>query len=119
MAGVYLRRPLSGSTDGRGKKITTTSTPGDTLHTAQASGILIDAVTLSFYNSDTVVRRVTVEWGGTTAPDDNIVIDLLPKGSGALPVVLDGVIRNSLVIKAFCDAANVVTCALSFETTES
>lgn len=105
---AYTREPLSGSTHGRGIKVAATGTPGTTIHTGQASTTLTDVVTLYAYNSDTVTRRLTLEWGGTTAPDDNIVVDLPPKGLGLIPVVVDLIIRNSLIVKAFADAANVV-----------
>lgn len=103
----YTRRPLTGSTDGRGVKVVATGTPGTTIHTAQASATLVDVLTLYAYNSDTVTRRLTLEWGGTTAPDDNLVYDIPPKST--VLVVADLILRNSLVLKAFADAANVVT----------
>lgn len=102
----YTREPLSGSTHGRGIKVAASGTPGTTIHTGQASTTLTDVVTLYAYNSDTVTRRLTLEWGGTTAPDDNMVFDIPAKTT--VPVVVDLIIRNSLVVKAFADAANVV-----------
>jgi len=103
---AYTREPLSGSTHGRGIKVVATGTPGTTIHTGQASTTLTDVVTLYAYNSDTVTRSLTLEWGGITAPDDNMRFDIPPKTT--VPVVVDLIIRNSLVVKAFCDAANVV-----------
>lgn len=104
----YSREPLSGSTHGRGIKVAATSTPGTTIHTGQVSTTLSDIVTIYAYNSDTVARTLTLEWGGTTAPDDNIVVDVPPKGVGLIPVAVDLLIRNSLVVRAFCDTTNVV-----------
>lgn len=105
---AYTREPLSGSTHGRGIKVVATGTAGTTIHTGQASTTLSDIVTLYAYNSDTVARALTVEWGGATVPDDNIVVDVPPKGVGLIPVVIDLLIRNSLVVRAFCETANVV-----------
>jgi len=102
----YARLPLSGSTDGRGIKVAAVATPGTTIHTAQASGTFVDVVTLYAYNSDIVDHRLTLEWGGTTAPDDNLVFDLPSKAT--VPIVVDLTIRNSLVVKAFADLTNVV-----------
>ena len=116
MAGTYLRRPLSASTDGRGIKVVQTATAGTTIHTAQASATLVDVVTLIAYNSDTVTRRLTLEWGGATAPDDNLVFDIPAKST--VPLVVDLLLRNSLVLKAFADAANVVAI-FGFITVES
>jgi hypothetical protein len=103
---AYTREPLSGSTHGRGVKVAATGTPGTTIHTGQASTTLTDVVTLYAYNSDTVARQLTLEWGGTTAPDDNLGFTLPPKATVLL--VADLIIRNSLVVKAFCETANVV-----------
>lgn len=104
----YTREPLSGSTHGRGIKVVATATAGTTIHTGQASTGLVDVVTLYAYNSDTTTRTLTLEWGGVTAPDDNIVMDIPPKGSGLTPVVIDLPIRNGLVVRAFCETASVV-----------
>lgn len=103
---AYTREPLSGSTHGRGIKVAASSTPGTTIHTGQASTTLTDVVTLYATNTDTVTRRLTLEWGGTTSPDDNLIFDLPPKST--IPIVADLIIRNSLVIKGFADVANVV-----------
>lgn len=102
----YTREPLSASTHGRGIKVVATATAGTTIHTGQASATLTDVVTLFAYNSDTSVRRVTLEWGGATAPDDNQTYDIPAKAT--VCIVTDQIIRNSLVVKAFCDVANVV-----------
>lgn len=104
---AYTREPLSGSTHGRGIKVVATGSTGTTIHTGQASTTLTDVVTLVATNTDTVIRRLTLEWGGTTSVNDNLIFDLPPKSS--VPIVNDLIIRNSLVITAFADAANVVT----------
>src|SRR6185436_17074751 len=102
----YTREPLSSSTHGRFIKVAATGTPGTTFHTGQASTTLVDVVAVEVANTDTVGRRLTIEWGGTTSPDDTQQYDVPPKWAGW--IVTDRVIRNSLVCKAFCDAANVV-----------
>ena len=116
MAGTYLRRPLSGSTHGRGIKVVATASAGTTIHTAQADTTLVDVVTLFAYNSNTTDETLTLEWGGTTAPDDNMVF-VVPAGR-TIPIVVDGLIRNALVIKAFSTTANKVVIT-GFVTTES
>jgi hypothetical protein len=103
----YTREPASGSTHFRGTKIVATATAGTTIHTAQASTTLTDILTVLLYNSHTAPVRVTAEWGGTTAPDDNIAIDLAP--GEFKPFVIDHGLRNSLVLKMFATVANVVT----------
>jgi len=118
MAGTYLRRPLSGSTDGRGILIAAVATAGTTVHTAQASATLVDVLTLYAYNANTTVETVTVEWGNASTTD-NIVTNVLPTGSGGLtPIVVDLVIRNSLVVKVFSTTTNKVSI-FGFMNTES
>lgn len=104
------RIPLTGSTHGRGIKVTGTSTGASvTVHTASATTTagLGDEVHLFAYNDDTQARELTIEFGGTTDPDDTIVIPIAPQ-SGVQYVVPGLFLRNSLVVKAFASAANVI-----------
>ena len=101
--------PLSGSTNGKRIKIAATSTPGPTIHTATSSSTdTWDEVWINVYNSDTVSREITIEWGEATAPDGNIKLTVASK-SGLTQMVFGDPIQNSLVVKAFAAAANVVT----------
>ena len=106
---TYAVKPLSGSTDFRGVKVAATATPGTSLHVAGAvtGDNNLDVVNLEAVNTDTVARKLTIEWGGTTAPDDLTEITLPPE-SGRIPVVDSGRIRNGLTIRAFAETANVV-----------
>lgn len=109
MALNITKIPFSGSTHGRGVKVVATATPGTTIHTAQSgsSDDNWDEIWASFFNSDTVSRLLTVEFGGTTAPDDNIVTSIPPQ-QGLILVVPGLVLRNSLIMKAFASVANVI-----------
>lgn len=103
---TYSKVFLSGgSANGRGIKVTTTATPGDTIHTAHATDK--DEVWLWAYNSDTTDRKLTVEFGGTTSPDDTMEVTV-PAEGGVLLVIPGWVLSGSLVVKAFCATANVV-----------
>lgn len=105
------KQPLSGSTHGRGIKVTTAS-PIDgsdtTIHTAVASTTDRDEVTLFAYNSDDTSRDLHIGWGGTTLPDDGLIVSIPPR-SGWVLVVADLLIRNSLVVVASASVANVIT----------
>lgn len=101
----YSKLKLSGSTDGKMIKITTTATPGDTIHTAHATNL--DEIWLYAVNSDTTARKLTVEYGGATSPDCLIEQTIQPE-SGLVLVVPGLLLTNSLVVKAFCATANVV-----------
>ena len=104
------KRKLSGSTDGKPIKITTTSTAGDTIHTAVAGTTAgtFDEVWLWAYNGHTSDVVLTVEFGGASVPDQNIVVTI-PFKSGLIPVVPGLILQNGMVVKAFAGTANVVT----------
>lgn len=104
---TYSKQLLSGSTNGRPIKVAATATAGTTIHTAGSGTTNIDEVWLWAVNSDTVARKLTIEFGGTTSPDDTIEVSIAPEGG--LTLVVPGLlIQNSLVVKAFAAAANVV-----------
>lgn len=107
---TYSIEKLSGSTDGKGIKVTgTTSGAAVTVHTAGAGAGDIDLVSLWAVNEDAggVTRTLTLGWGGTTSPD-NLITVTIPCKAGPV-FVCDGLpILNSLVVSAWADAANVV-----------
>lgn len=114
---AYTREPLSGSTHGRGILLSGTATGSSvTIHTGQASTTLSDIVSLYANNFDTGSRLVTIEWGGTTSPNDLITLWVPPKS--IVLIVPDLLIRNSLVVKGWADTANLVTI-LGFVNTEA
>lgn len=104
---IAEKRVLSGSTDGKPIKVVATSTTGTTIHQAVNSATNMDEVWLYAFNSDSVQRKLTLEWGGTTAPDQNIV-QTIPAQSGLYCVAPGLPLRNNLTITAFAETANVV-----------
>jgi len=108
MADAYTIEKLSGSTDGKGVKVTGTATGSSvTVHTATSGAGDIDLVTLYAQNNDAdgETRTLTIEWGGTTDPD-NLIIVPVPCKVGPVLVCDRLPIMNSLVIKAWADEAN-------------
>jgi hypothetical protein len=99
------RRALSGSTNGRPVKVVATATAGTTIHTAHATSI--DEVWLWAVNTDTTARKLTIEFGGTSSPDDLIEVTI-PAEGGLVLVVPGLVVTGSVVVRAFCATANVV-----------
>lgn len=112
MANAVAKIPFSGSTQGQGIKVAATSTPGTLIHTTGVSGTILDEIWLYAFNSDTADRLLTVEFGGATAPDQNIVVTV-PFKSGLIIVVpglpLLGSGTVALTVKAFAATANVIT----------
>lgn len=105
-----VKRKLSGSTDGKAIKITQTATAGDTIHTAVAGTTAgtFDEIWLWAYNGHTAEVDLTIEFGGATVPDQNIVVTV-PYKSGLIPIVPGLILQNGMVVKAFASVANVVT----------
>lgn len=107
---TYTALIASGSSDGRMVKVAATSTPGTTLHTTHATDL--DEVFIWAVNSDTTDRKLTIELGGTGAPDDLIEVTI-PAESG-LALVVPGIrLTGGVVVKAFAAAANVILCAVN------
>jgi len=108
---TIVKRKLSGAAAGNtGIKVVATSTIGTTIHTAVAGTTAgtFDEIWLWAYNGHTTTATLTIEFGGATVPDQNIIVTLAAK-SGLVPVVPGLVLQNTLVVTAFCDVANVVT----------
>jgi len=103
---TFTKVVLSGSTDGRPIKVTQTATPGDTIHTAHATSI--DEVYLYACNTSASAILLTIEFGGTTSPDD-LIEYIIPAESGLFCIVPGLPITNSLVVKAFAASANLIT----------
>jgi hypothetical protein len=108
---TFTRVVLSGGSDGKAVKVVATATAGTTIHTAHSTSI--DEVWLWAYNSHTADVLLTIEFGGATAPDNNIVVTI-PKSNanpapGLVAVVPGLCLTNSLTVKAFAATANVIT----------
>ena len=105
-----LKRKLSGSTDGKAIKVVETATAGTTIHTAVAGTTAgtFDEIWLWAYNGHTEDVVLTVEFGGATVPDQNIVVTI-PYKAGLVPVVPGFILQNEMVVKAFASVANVIT----------
>lgn len=104
---TFTKTKLSGSTNGRSVKVVATGTPGTLVHTAVTGTTNWDEIYLFAVNTDTVTRTLTVEFGGTTSPDDLIEIDLEAL-KGAYLVIPGWLLQNGLVVRAFGSAANVI-----------
>lgn len=104
---TFAKQILSGSTNGRIIKVVAVATPGTLIHTAVAGATDIDELWLWAVNSDTTDRLLTIEYGGVAAPDDLIEVTIRAE-SGLVLIVPGMVLQNSLVVRAFAAAANVV-----------
>ena len=103
--------PLSASSGGRGIKVVATATAGTLIHTTEVPVSSRDEVWLYAYNGYAADVELTVEIGGATVPDNNVVMTI-PAKSG-LALVLPGLTFTGsgsagLEIRAFAGVTNVI-----------
>jgi len=103
-------QPAGSTGTGRLIKVAATATAGTAIHTASSTATTIDELWLYAVNSDTTDRKLTIEWGGTTSPDD--LIEQTITAESGLILVIPGLIlqgnATALVVRAFAASANVV-----------
>lgn len=108
---TFTKKLLSASVDGRAIKVAATASSGTTIHTGSTSTSVLQEIWLYAVNSDTTARKLTVQWGGTTSPDDDIELTI-PAESG-LVLVSPGLLlkgnATALVVRAYASSANVIT----------
>ena len=108
---VLTKNKLSESTSGQQILVAATGTPGTAIHNAVASNEADewDEVWLWAWNVDlSNVRKLTLEFGGTTDPDDLIEVTIPTWGAGLTLVVPGLVLHNSAALSAFASETNVI-----------
>ena len=107
---TYAKNILSGSTDGRGIKVVATASAGTTIHTGPSLATSLDEVWLYAVNSSASAVKLTVQWGGTTDPDDSIEYTV-PSEDGLKLIIPGNIIKGNaspLVVRAFAATGNVI-----------
>lgn len=102
---------LSGSTNGMPIKVVATATTGTTIHATGTSSSIIDEVWLYATNTSTSSVNLTIEFGSTTSPDQNIVISIPSKSGLSICIAgltLTGTGSVARTITAFAATANVI-----------
>lgn len=107
---TFSKQILSGSTDGKAIKVAATASAGTTIHTGSTTATTLDEVWLYAVNSSAADVKLTVQWGGTTSPDDDI--EYTVKAENGLYLIVPGLIlkgnATALVVRAFAATANVI-----------
>ena len=107
---TFSKQILSGSTDGKAIKVAATATAGTTIHTGSTTTTTLDEVWLYAVNSSASDVKLTVQWGGTTSPDDDI--EYTVNAENGLYLIVPGLIlkgnATALVVRAFAATANVI-----------
>jgi hypothetical protein len=81
-------QPSGATGDGVGILVAATATPGTAIHTASSTASVIDEVWLYAVNYDTTARKLTIQFGGTTAGTNDI--ELTIPAEGGLVLVTPG-----------------------------
>jgi len=107
---TVVKRKLSGSTDGMPIKVVAEATAGTLIHTAVAGTTAgtFDEMWLFGVNSSGAPVNLTIEFGGATAPDQNIECTLAAE-SGLQLLIPGLILQNEKTVKAFAGTANVLT----------
>jgi hypothetical protein len=95
----------SGGSNGRPIKIGATSSPGTLFHQAHATAH--DEIYLYVFNTSNAEKKVTIELGGTTSPDDTIE-QRIPPEAGKVLVVRGIRLSGSVNIRAFAETADIL-----------
>ncbi len=111
---TFSKLKLSGSTDGRGIKVTGNSNAAlTTLHTTPSANTNVtDEVWLYAVNSSATTAKLTVLWGGSSDPDDTIEISVA--GESGLVLLIPGLMLqsntspNTRSVTAFANTASVI-----------
>ena len=99
---TFSKQKFSESTNGRQIKVVATASSGTLIHTAHATAW--DEVWLYAVNDTATDRLLTIQWGGTTATDDDI--EYTVKAQNGLYLIIPGLIlTGSTTIRAYCAAA--------------
>jgi hypothetical protein len=108
---TYSKVHLSGSTGGQPILVAATSTAGTTIHTTGTSTSDLDEIWLYANNTSSSGVKLTIEYGGTTSP--NNLIELTIAAETGLVLVIPGLLlsgdgTSGRAVKAFAGTTNVV-----------
>jgi hypothetical protein len=103
MSELSYTKLLSGSTNGRPINVAAASTPGTLIHqTPSVAGTqdVHDQIFIYAINTSNQDQSVTIEFGGTTNPDDLLPYTLAPD-AGLVLIVPGLLLNNNLIVRAY------------------
>lgn len=108
---TFSKELLSGSTQGRGILVAATSTPGTTIHATGTSSTIEDEIWLYAHNTSASGVKLTIEYGGTTSPNDLIEFTVAAESGLYLLVpglILTGTGSAANTVRAFAATGSVI-----------
>lgn len=107
---TFAKTVLNGSTDGKGILVAATSSPGTTIHTGSSNTSHHHELWIYAVNYDTTDRKLTLQWGGTTAGTDDI--EYTVKAENGLYLIVPGLILKGNatpnVVRAWAATATAI-----------
>jgi len=108
---TFAKTILSGSTDGRGILVAAIGSPGTTIHTGPTNTSHLHEIWLYAVNYDnTADRKLTVQWGGTTAGSDDI--EFTVKAENGLYLIAPGLLLKGnatpLIVRAWAATGTAI-----------
>lgn len=107
---TYTKQFLTSSDNGEPIKVVATSGAGSGTAVHVPHATLIDEVWIYAVNTDSTARKLTIEFGGTSAPD-NLIEQTIQPESGLVLVIPGLPLSGSKPVTAFCATTNVVLLA--------
>ena len=105
---TYSKIALSNSTAGKQILVVATASSGTSIHTAIAGTADFDEIWLYATNNHTSSVNLTIEYGGTTSPNDLIQM-VIPSKTGLYLIVPGLILQNSNIVRAFANVTNVIS----------
>jgi hypothetical protein len=108
---TYSKHLLSGSTGGQPIKVAATATLGTLVHATGTSNSVLDEAWIYANNTGTSDVKLTIQYGGTTDPDNLIEVTIAAEAGLVLVIpglLLTGDGSNERSVRAFAATANVI-----------
>jgi hypothetical protein len=103
-------QPAGTTGTGLGIKVAATSGTGTAIHTGSSTATTIDEVWLYAVNASATAIKLTVQWGGTTAVDNDIELTVQPEAG--LVTIAPGLLlqgnATARVVRAFAATADQI-----------
>lgn len=103
---TFTKEILNGSVNGRPIRVTGIGA-AVTIHQAGAGVVNKDEVWIYANNTSAASVELTIAWGGTTSPDDYIIVSI-PAKQGLVLIAPGLPLNNSLIVKAFASVVDVI-----------
>jgi hypothetical protein len=103
-------QPAGTTGTGLGIPVAATSSPGTAIHTGPSNSSTIDELWLYAVNYDTTDRKLTVQYGGTTAGNNDI--EFTVKAENGFYLIVPGLLlqgnASPLVVRAYAATATSI-----------